>query len=71
MLAGQKALAVISAAGEQRQKRPFGLTPEYVEACIGGLNSAVWRCPRSYGTLLDHGAVPRDVPLDKRSDNVL
>jgi hypothetical protein len=63
MPSGQKALAIIAEAGDGRQRKPFD--PEFVEAVIAGLDSQVWRCERTFGTLADHGAVPREVPLER------
>lgn len=65
LLAGAKALATISEFSSARQKRPHGITAEYVEAVVAGLGSTGWRSRNCYGTLVDEGrgAVERETPL--------
>ena len=65
LLAGAKAVAIISSFGNARQKRP-GITAEYVQAVVAGLNSEGWRSPDYFGTLVDagQGAVKREKPLE-------
>jgi hypothetical protein len=63
MLAGARAEALWEIAGEERRRlRPISL--ELLRASTAGLGSRRWRDPDRYGTLLEHGGVEREVPLD-------
>jgi hypothetical protein len=66
-LAGAKALAIVSGYGNARQKRPQGITAEYIQAVVAGLNSEGWRSPTHFGTLIEAGpgAVKREIPLEE------
>jgi hypothetical protein len=75
MLAGRKALAILSGSVDQRQKRPRGMSVEYLRACVAGLGSVTWRDPYHHASLLstrrppgtpNHQGVPREVPLPRR-----
>jgi hypothetical protein len=72
LLAGAKAEAIISEFGGARQKRPRGLSIEYIRAVTAGLDGEGWRSPTHYGTLIDvpagpgkPGAVKRETPLER------
>jgi hypothetical protein len=66
LLAGAKAEAILTEFGAARQKRPRGITREFVAAVTAGLDGEGWRDPFCYGSLLDHGpAVERDKPLER------
>jgi hypothetical protein len=65
LLAGAKAETILAEFGGARQKRPRGITPEFVAALTAGLESQGWRSPSHYGTLVDNGAVERETPLDE------
>jgi hypothetical protein len=66
-LAGAKVEAIVSEFGEARQKRPGGITLEYIRAITAGLDGEGWRSPTHYGTLIDTGAVEREKPLDEET----
>jgi hypothetical protein len=72
LLAGAKAQVILVGYGEERQKRPKGLSVELVKAYTAGLNSQTWRDRHHFCSLLcaqrppgEPGAVPREVPLRK------
>jgi hypothetical protein len=50
-------------SAEERRNRPI-IDLQKVRGSVAGLDSVVWRSPVMYGTDLEHGGVPRDVPLD-------
>ena len=62
MLAGARAEALCEIAGEERRLRPISL--EKLRASTAGLGSRCWRDPARYASLLDHGGVEREKPLD-------
>jgi hypothetical protein len=68
LLSGSKAIAILQNVGEQRQRRPRGLSVAQIEALTAGLNSKTWRDPEFFCCLLDPrggpGPVPRETPLD-------
>jgi hypothetical protein len=50
-------------AAETRNNRP-PIDLERLRASTAGLGSRRWRDPWRHASLLDHGGVPREVPLD-------
>jgi len=62
MLAASKVEAIYQLAAEERRQRP-DIDLDDVRASVAGLDSAAWRSPWGYGTLADHDAVRREVPL--------
>jgi hypothetical protein len=73
LLAGAKAQAILGGYGDERQRRPRGLSVELVKAAVAGLNSQTWRSPTHFCSLLDvppapgqPGPVARDHRLGDR-----
>jgi hypothetical protein len=70
ILAGMKAVKILEAVGDQRQRRPGGLSVASVRAMTAGLSErSGWLNPFLYASDLDHdaevNAVPREKPLDR------
>jgi hypothetical protein len=66
LFAAAKVEAAWEIAAEERRPRPTGITLETTRAVVAGLNSVYWRCPVTYGSILDApGALAREVPLDE------
>jgi hypothetical protein len=63
MFAASKIEVEYELAAEERRNRPT-IDLDRVRATVAGLDSLVWRDPDRYGTLLDHGGVLRQRPLD-------
>jgi hypothetical protein len=63
MFAANKVEVEYELAAEERRNRPT-IDLDRVRATVAGLDSLVWRDPDRYGTLLDHGGVEREQPLD-------
>jgi hypothetical protein len=62
MFAASKIAVEYELAAEERRNRPT-IDLDRVRATVAGLDSVVWRDPDRYGTLLEHGGVPREEPL--------
>jgi hypothetical protein len=63
LFAASKLEAEYELAAEERRNRPI-VDLDRVRASVAGLDSVVWRSPAVYGTDLEGGGVPREVPLD-------
>jgi hypothetical protein len=67
LFADAKIEAAWEIATEERRPRPTGITLETTRAVVAGLNSVYWRCPATYGSVLDpRGWVAREVPPERR-----
>ena len=62
-LAVAMAESMWTVAAETRNNRP-PIDMERLRASTAGLGSQRWRCPRTHASLLDHGSVERERPLD-------
>ena len=62
MLAGARAEALCELAAEERRPRTISL--ERLRAATAGLGCRRWRDPWRHASLLDHGGVLREQPLD-------
>ena len=51
-------------AAETRALRPAGISLDLLYASTAGLGSKTWRDPDRHCSLLDHGGVLREQPLD-------
>jgi hypothetical protein len=63
LFAASKIEVEYEVAAEERRNRPE-VDLDRLRATISGLDSLEWRSPVVYGTDLEHGGVPREVPLD-------
>jgi hypothetical protein len=63
MFAANKVEVEYELAAEERRNRPT-IDLDRVRASVAGLDSLIWRDPDRYGTLLEHGGVEREQPLD-------
>jgi hypothetical protein len=63
LFAANKVEVEYELAAEERRNRPI-VDLEKVRATVAGLDSLVWRDPDRYASLLDHGGVEREVPLE-------
>jgi hypothetical protein len=63
MFAASKVEVEYQVAAEERRNRPI-IDLLVVRASVAGLDSLVWRSPVVYGTDLENGGTPREVPLD-------
>jgi hypothetical protein len=63
MFAANKVEVEYELAAEERRNRPT-VDLDRVRATVAALDSLVWRDPWRYGSLLDHGGVEREQPLD-------
>jgi hypothetical protein len=64
LFAANKLEAEYELAAEERRNRPV-IDLDRVRATVAGLDSVEWRDPDRYGTLLEHGGVEREQPLDE------
>lgn len=68
LLAAAKLEAMMQIAADERKVRP-AIDLDYVRAIVAGVDSATWRHPRLYCSLLDHGrteaAAKREIPLER------
>jgi hypothetical protein len=62
-LAAAMAETAWTLAAETRALRP-AISLEKLHASVAGLGSRTWRCPFRHATLLEHGGVEREQPLD-------
>jgi len=62
-LAAAMAETAWTVAAETRALRP-GISLERLHASVAGLGSRTWRCSFRHATLLEHGGVEREQPLD-------
>jgi hypothetical protein len=63
LFAANKAEVEYQVAAEERRNRP-AIDLDRVRATAAGLDSLEWRNPDHYGSLLDHGGIEREQPLD-------
>jgi hypothetical protein len=63
LFAASKVEVEYQLSAEERRNRPI-IDLDVLRASVAGLDSVVWRSPVVYGTDLEHGGVPRDLPLD-------
>jgi hypothetical protein len=63
MFAANKVEVEYELAAEERRNRPT-IDLDRVRATVAGLDSLVWRDPWRYASLLEHGGVEREEPLD-------
>jgi hypothetical protein len=63
LFAANKAEIHYQLAAEERRNRP-AIDLDRLRATVSGLDSVVWRDPYRYGSLLDHGGIEREQPLD-------
>jgi hypothetical protein len=62
LFASAKVEVELEIAMAERRLRPV-TSLEQIRASVAGLGSRRWRSPVVYGTDLEHGGVPREVPL--------
>jgi hypothetical protein len=63
LLAAAMAETAWTVAAETRALRP-AISLEKLHASVAGLGSRTWRDPDRYCSLLDHGGIEREQPLD-------
>jgi hypothetical protein len=63
-LAAAMAETAWTIAAETRALRPAGISLDLLYASTAGLGSKTWRDPDRHCSLLDHGGVLREQPLD-------
>ena len=63
LFAAGKAEVHYQLAAEERRERPV-IDLDRLRATVAGADSLEWRDPYRYCSLLDHGGIERETPLD-------